>query len=110
MQADKYRGLRVGLLASIPTGVMLVGLFVSRVTGLFPNFIFWYRLGMLSFAPINNAFSGGTTWTCNVSGWFLPVALLCWASLPLIAHLGYRLGYNRYSIQEHLIYKNVKKK
>lgn len=110
MQADQYRGLRVGLLASIPTGLMTLGLLFSRLTGLLPNFIFWYRLGMLQFAPINNALSAGTSWTCHVTWWILPVAVLCWATLPLIAHIGYRFGYKRYSIGEHFIYKNVNKK
>ena len=37
-------------------------------------------------------------------------SLACMATLPLIAHIGYRFGYKRYSIGEHFIYKNVNKK
>lgn len=110
MQRDKLRGLKIGLLASIPSGVMVLLLFISRLTGLLPNYIFFYRLGMLAYAPINNALSSGTAWTANVTWWLLPVAVLCLTVIPLVTHFGYQLGYHHYSINEHLIYKNIKKK
>lgn len=110
MQRDKWRGLKIGLLASIPSGVMVLLLFVSRLFGLMPNYIFVYRLGMLAYAPINNVLSSGTAWTANVTWWLLPVALLCWTVIPLVTHIGYQLGHRQYSIGEHFIYKNIKKK
>lgn len=105
MQADLRRGWRVGLAASIPSALVVLGLFVSKLTGLMPRYIFFYRVLTMPFAPINNLLTGGMKWTAQVSGWFLLVAVLCWAVLPVTAAVGYVLGYKRISLTERLVYK-----
>lgn len=105
MQADKLRGLKIGLIGSAPSGLVALGLVVSKLTGLMPNYIFAYRLLSMIFAPINNALTSGVAWTSQVTWWMLPVAVLCWAVVPLTTALAYWFGYNRVSLGERLVYK-----
>ena len=88
-----------------PSGLVALGLVVSKLTGLMPNYIFAYRLLSMIFAPINNALTSGVAWTSQVTWWMLPVAVLCWAVVPLTTALAYWFGYNRVSLGERLVYK-----
>ncbi len=105
MESDKLRGLKIGLIGSIPSGLIALGLVVSKLTGLMPNYIFAYRLLTMIFAPINNALTNGVTWTSQMTWWMLPVAVLSWAIIPLTTALAYWFGYNRVSLGERLVYK-----
>lgn len=105
MPADPLRGLKIGLLGAIPSGVVTLGLWVSKITGLMPNYIFAYRLLNMTFAPINNALTDGVMWASSVTWWMLPVSLLCWAVIPATAMVAYLLGYHRVALGERLVYK-----
>lgn len=114
MREDKLRGLKVGLLAAIPSFVVYVLLLFSRLGLFWDKFILVFQIFHASFAPTVNAIlqaqghevlaAADVGW-----GWILLLAFTV-VVLPLICWVSYRMGYRQYSISEHLIYKNTKKK
>ncbi len=111
MERDNLRGLKAGLLASVPAGLAYLGLFVCKLTGLWPAYAQTYRYLNIVFLPIYNAIVPVTIKTMAELGWgqiALLVLPLC--VLPLFAYIGYRLGYKQLSVAEKLIYKTTGKK
>lgn len=114
MREDKLRGLKVGLLAAIPSFVVYVLLLLSRLGLFWDKFILVFQLFHASFAPtvsaVLQAQGREILVTADVGwGWILLFAFTVLV-LPLICWGSYRMGYRQYSISEHLIYKNTKKK
>lgn len=114
MQADKWRGLKVGLIAAIPSALLYLFLLLSRL-GLFWNkFVQLFQILNACFAPTINAImraQGHDILTTADVGWgWILLLVFTVAVLPLVSWGSYALGYRQYSISEHLIYKNKKKK
>lgn len=114
LQADKWRGLKVGLIAAIPSALLYLFLLLSRL-GLFWNkFVQLFQILNACFAPTINAImraQGHDILTTADVGWgWILLLVFTVAVLPLVSWGSYALGYRQYSISEHLIYKNKKKK
>lgn len=111
MTEDKLRGLKVGLMAAIPSFVVYIILFLSKLGLVFPKFIYTYRLLNLSFLPIvNRTIGADVTLTTEVSWLSMLVLLLTVAAIPFICWLSYLLGYKHISVSEKLIYVDSQKK
>ena len=111
MEEDKLRGLRIGLIAAVPSIVFYLLLVVSKLGLITEKYFFIYRFLNLTFMPVMSALTGkaGLVST-NVSWLSLAAILLTVATLPLISHAAYLLGYNHISLSEKIIYVNPDKK
>ena len=106
---DMMRGLKIGLLASVPAMLVYVLLVLSRLSVLPAGISAAYRLLNISFIPFINwlfpvgmAFMELPIWRVLLVGvTLIPVLFVSWGA--------YYLGYKQFSIQEHLTYKHLKK-
>ena len=114
MQEDKRRGLKVGLLAAIPSVAVYLFLLLSRLGLFWDKYIQLFQILNASFAPAVNAVMGAQGHAILVTadvgwGWILLLAFTV-VVLPLVCWGSYALGYRQYSISEHLIYHTKQKK
>ena len=114
MQEDKRRGLKVGLLAAIPSAAAYLFLLLSRLGVVWDKYVQLFQILNTSFAPALNAVMRAQGHDILVTadvgwGWVLLLVFTV-VFLPLVCWGSYALGYRLYSIREHLIYKNKKKK
>lgn len=111
MERDNLRGLKAGLLASIPACLAYLGLFVCKLSGVWPGYAQTYRYVNIVFLPIYNAIVPTSVRTMEAFGWGqIALLVLPLLVLPLFAYIGYALGYKQLSIAEKLIYKTTGKK
>ncbi len=108
--ADRWRGLKIGLLANIPLYIAFIIFVVARI-GIIPGS--WYALFRFINFPVFsliNALYGQATSTAVGIGWGRVAAgMLTFLTLPLFAQISYTLGFNRINISEKIIYKSNKK-
>ena len=111
MEEDKLRGLKVGLMAAVPSFLLYVVLFLSKLGLFFPQFIFTYRLFNFVFLPLLNSMLGTSVQlTADVSWPSMLVLLLTVAVIPFVCWLGYLLGYKHISLSEKFLYVSPRKK
>ena len=111
MQEDKFRGLKVGLMAGIPSYLVYIMLILSKLGLVYPEFIFIYRLLNFSFLPLMNRLTGTAVQTTLDVSWPAILALvLTVVAVPIICWLGYLLGYKHISLSEKFVYVNPQKK
>ena len=111
MQEDKLRGLKVGLMAGIPSYLLYVVLILSKLGLVYPRFIFIYRLLNFSFLPLMNRLTGTAIQATMDVSWPAIIALvLTVVVVPIICWLGYLLGYKHISLSEKFVYVNPQKK
>lgn len=110
MQKDIWRGLKVGCVAAIPAGAMLLLVLITKLGGFFENSIVFYRLMNIPFISVFNALIPNIGSVAAVPWWMFPLFLVMWAYVPLVCQLGYFLGYKQISLSEKLIYVNPNKK
>ncbi len=111
MSYDKWRGLKVGLLAAAPSILTFVVLVAEKLFGFFPYYAAWYCIFHLCFYPIVawsfgapiNVTTAGIGWS-GIAGAGIPVLIL-----PIVATVAYTLGYKQIAVGERLVYKNKKK-
>lgn len=108
MAYDKWRGLKIGLTAAIPSILSFAVLIAEKALGFFPRYAAWYRVFHLSFYPfIVWCFGSEVARTTAEIGWGgillagIPVLVM-----PAVAVLAYYLGYKQIAVGERLIYKN----
>lgn len=111
MAEDKLRGLKVGALATIPSAITYILLIFSKLGVMLPNYYVFYRLMNVPFMPIFDRLTGGTAMMTAEIPWGAIVAMLMTVVfVPLLAHVGYWLGYKEISLVERFIYVNPNKK
>lgn len=111
MAEDKLRGLKVGALAAIPSAIAYVLLILSKLGVLRPDYYMAYRLINMPFMLILDRLTGGTSLMTSEISWGAIVAMLMTVVfVPLLAHVGYWLGYKEISLVERFIYVNPNKK
>jgi hypothetical protein len=111
MQEDKLRGLKVGLMAAIPSAIGYIVLVLSKLGVCFPKYIFLYRFANVPFMPIiNSMVSTEIQNTAQVPWPAILAMLMVVAFVPLVCHFAYFLGYKQISLSEKFIYINPNKK
>lgn len=111
MAEDKLRGLKVGALAAIPSAGAYILLILSKLGVLLPNYYAFYRFMNVPFMPILDRLTGGTAlMTAEISWGAIAAMLMTVVFVPLLAHVGYWLGYKEISLVERFIYVNPNKK
>lgn len=112
VKEDKLKGLKIGLIASIPSFLLFVLAVLSRF-GVLPQILFSiYKLANFHLFSINNIIFGSevTITLAQIPLWRFGVAFLPLLILPAISTVAYVLGYKDISLKEKLIYKDKKGK
>ncbi len=105
MQEDKLFGLKVGVVASIPSAILYLLLVLGKF-GVFPNVIIrWHRLLNPAFIPYIDAIEQGASAATELSVGALLAVGVIWLFVPFVCWLAYYLGYRQISIREKLVYK-----
>lgn len=109
--ADAWRGVKVGLLASIPAVLAWIGLIVCKAAALAPSYVVYYRWMNVCFWPYFNSVIPATVLKTAEVTWggvaaMLPILFI----LPLITGIGYHLGYREVSVRDRLVYVTTGKK
>lgn len=107
-EGSPHFGLKVALLASIPSWLSYVVLIAEKLFGFWKNYTALYRVGQLSLYPII-AWVMGTAWDVPAAGlaWW-QILLSCIPTLLFLAvsWLGYFLGYKQIAVGQRLMYAN----
>jgi hypothetical protein len=109
---DKLKGLKIGLICSIPSFLLFVLAVLSRF-GILPQALFSiYKLANFHLFGINNIIFGTdvTIALSQIPVWRFAVAFLPLLILPAICMVAYVLGYKDISLKDKLIYKDKKGK
>ncbi len=109
---DKARGLKIGLVAAVPSLLSFAVLVAEKLLGFWPAYAAVYRLGHLSLYPLVvwafganvSATTAGVTWG-GIALAGVPVLVM-----PLVAAIAYRLGYADVLLAEKLVYKTTEEK
>lgn len=112
VKEDKLKGLKIGLISSIPSFLLFVLAVLSRF-GFLPQVLFSiYKLANFHLFSINNIIFGteATIALSQIPVWKFAVAFLPLLILPAICTVAYVLGYKDISLKEKFIYKDKKGK
>ena len=108
---NPWRGVVIGALASIPATLMWLLLLVGKVSGLLPDFVTYYRWFNWCVLPYFNQFVPESVTNPAEVSWLAVAAMIpVLLSLPVIAGIGYRLGYKDFSVRDRLVYSATGKK
>lgn len=110
MEPDKLRGLRIGLLAAIPSFVFYLLLVLSKLKIFTEKYLFVYRFLNITFMPILQSLTGQGKSISEISWLSILAILLTVGVMPLVCFGAYLLGYNHISLSEKIIYVNPNKK
>lgn len=102
-QADVLKGLKIGLVAVIPS-VLSIPIFA--LIKAFPSAL--YKLINSSYYYFFDILTRGTDKFCDISIWKFFVMAIIFLLVPAISCLGYYLGYKDFSIAEKITYKKKK--
>jgi len=109
MQPDLLRGLKVGLLAVIPSALLYVGLILSKLSVLPEVYVALYRVLNIPFLPLINWLLPTTVKIADAAFWRVLVVGVTLLLVPVVCWGAYRLGYAQFSVREHMTYKLPKK-
>lgn len=109
MKEDRFRGLKVGLIASIPMFAAYLVLLISKF-GLFPKYLYIYRWISVAFLPILNRATSAATVTAEIPWLWMFFLFLTTLFIPFVCHLAYRLGFKHIAVSERIIYVDPSKK
>ncbi|MCL2488802.1 MAG: hypothetical protein FWE80_08985 [Oscillospiraceae bacterium] len=109
-KADPRRGVVIGLLASIPAGLMFGVMVFAKISGSPENFVDFWRTFNVCFFPYFNEVIPGDIPSAQIPWSGIAAMLPVLLSLPVITHLGYTLGFKDFSIIEKVVYKTTGKK
>ncbi len=107
---DKNRGLKIGLVAAIPSILSYAVLLADKLFGFWPSCTVMYRIGHLALYPLviwafgadAGVSTAGVTWGNMVLA-AVPVLVM-----PVVAAIAYRIGYADMLLMERIVYTNKK--
>lgn len=100
---ERFKGLRVGLLASTPYFLSTLIIIILKLLGSSAS-ILWYRIVNVQYISIYTEIFPGNN--LNEIGW--GAIIICFAVqllLPLMTQLSYTLGRKHFSFSERIVYK-----
>ncbi len=111
-EGDPHLGLKVGLIAIIPSLLAFVVLLAEKFIGFWPQYVMVYRAANFALYPII-AWSMGTVWSVPASdislvGIFL--SLIPTLVILLVSWGSYYIGYRQFTFAQKLMYKNKSSK
>ncbi|MBQ6830597.1 MAG: hypothetical protein IJO59_05720 [Clostridia bacterium] len=107
---DKWRGLKIGLIAAVPSILAYVVLVADKLFGFWKSCAAFYRLANVglyplvvwAFGPDVAASTAGVTWGGMVLA-AVPILVM-----PTVATIAYRIGYADVLLMERLVYVHKK--
>ena len=104
---DKNKGLKIGLIAAVPSVIAYLALVVSKLISY--NVFFLYKIINICFRPIIDLFCGNVTDINEVSLPSILAMIIIVAILPAVCAATYKIGFNDEVIIKKLMYKNRSK-
>ncbi len=105
MQKDEHFGLKVGLVANIPSAILYVLLLLGKWQVLPGVIVKWHRILNPAFIPYIDAVENGATTAAELSATALLAVAAILLFVPAVCGLGYLFGYRQISIRERILYK-----
>ena len=107
---DKYRGVKLGLLITLPFAFSYLLLVVDKIFSLFSSslYLFIYRIVNYNMYPIIEFATRGAENAQGVPTWALLLLLVTLIPIPAISALGYYCGIKGISIKDKIVYKKDK--
>lgn len=106
---DKWRGLKVGLLTTVPAAVVYAVLLLCRFSILPESIAAFYRFLNTPYLPYINWLFPATQELSEIPVKNILLISLTLLPIPLVSCGAYLLGYNHFSAAEHITYKSAKK-
>lgn len=100
---DKLKGLKIGLIANIPSTLIYLAIIFSQLFGNAKPFISIFRLCNYKYFAFVSLIIGKSTDSLSVLQYLLLALLL--TIVPLIAFISYNIGYKDIVISEKIVYK-----
>ena len=110
MEEDKLRGLKVGLMAAVPSLLVYIVLVVDKLTNVIPWYLFLYRYLNIPFLPIIGRLLPDIATAAEIPWPSLLLLFLPLLFIPLLCFVAYALGYKQISLFEKFAYENTNKK
>lgn len=105
--SDPLRGLRIGALATVPAALLYIGAWAVKLTGKGAAYLAIYRIMQIPYLPYINGVLGNVTEPAKLPVGGLLACALTLVFVPIVCAISYRLGFRKFSIREHLTYKNT---
>lgn len=108
-KADKFRGLKIGLYASVPNFIFFVIVFLFRNSFMSGFNAQMYKFAISYFYSFAELVLDGATVTADLSILKILILFALLFVIPAIAELSYLLGLKGISLEEKFVYKKEKK-
>jgi len=105
---DPMRGLKIGLLAMMPSVAFWVVLVISKYISALHGYLGFYRIIAFPYLPYTNWLVGDAASASVLPVWRMLLLLPMFLVVPAVCAVAYRMGGNQFSITEFLTF--VKKK
>ncbi len=106
---DKFRGLKIGLLANLPIYLSYVVFLIAKAGIIKGGWYALFRfLNFPQFALINALYGQATSTAADITLTNALLGALTFVIIPLFATITYILGYKRINIAEKIVYKKKK--
>lgn len=111
MDKDMLRGLKIGLMAGIPSFIFYFILLICKIGKMLPDYYSLYRYLNISFLPLLNMIQKENVWLTGEVPWsILLILLLTLTVVPFSCFIAYILGFKQISVSEKIMYVNPDKK
>ena len=111
-EGDPHLGLKVGLLAAIPSIIGFAILIAEKLIGFWPQYVMVYRAANFALYPLI-ALTMGTNWNVpasDISWGGILLSLLPTVIIALAAWGFYYIGYRQFTFAQKLMYKKDRSK
>ncbi len=106
MPEDKFKGVKIGLISAIPNLVIYVILLLSKMQVIKPNSLAFYSIMNSHLYGVTQFIYNGAKLATELGALQLILLFIPVLFVPLVAGVGYLLGYKEISITQKLVYKN----
>lgn len=110
MQACVHRGLRIGLLSSVPSFITYLLLLLAKVGVISSQYMTLFRLIHMPILSYIRLFVPTSFMAADLSVWQLLALFPALLLVPATCALAYLVGFKRYPFTERLVYRRKKKK
>lgn len=110
IEREKYKGLKIGLLADVPFALLYLLLWADKLFGFSPAFSGLYKIANYYMFPLIDLCYKGAETSAEISVLGMLCLLVTLIPIPLVAHIGYYCGNNEISLGDKFVYAKTKEK